>query len=534
MAAVTLRGDCRRGAGSGATATRCQPKPGSRDAIKKRLDEKNEELARAREARDHYEDEKAHPSPKPPPPSPPPPPSKDDDYLQEAQDLMETLLRTFGSVTGTGALYESEQADLAAERKKLAGISESSQQAREMLHGVELHNSVERLEKERATLEQEYLDAGGRLGIQQFTIDKQTSDRDPTLKRLEEEYVAKERKRLQDEEEAANTKSKPPAPLPSPGPPPPPPPVSMILDSPRWDVAASYGISGSSFGLSASYQVDYVGNGATTAASLLNAPIAPLDQMKDAVFRRPDELSRIVLNPFIERTPQDATVDWRRPSSNLVAMLRPSRFTVRAELQQPSLPQPSAKVFFTNLGGSTGDTVRMTIVNDGNVPVRIESDGFALVPVANVTTADVERELQRLARFPQQTVTVRAYCRDIGKAVPQAGTVMRLADASVQAQMVPFQRVIAASGRLLDAGVLKPDVDDRALYLDSVRQWARWTMAEKFNERSFITAFIEHTKKNTIAAGQKWERSFDGEARQIAGERWRDVQRVLTEAQTVR
>src|SRR5262249_45644756 len=131
----------------------------------------------------------------------------------------------------------------------------------------------------------------------------------------------------------------------------------------------------------------------------------------------------------------------------------------------PPSEQPSAKVFFTNLGGSTGATVQMTLVNDGNTPIRIASDGFALVPVTGMSVVDVQRELKGLSHLPQKPLTLRAYCRDMQKAAPAAGTVMRLADASTQAEMTPFQRALAASRRLLRSGVLKPDVDDRELYL---------------------------------------------------------------------
>ena len=58
-----------------------------------------------------------------------------------------------------------------------------------------------------------------------------------------------------------------------------------------------------------------------------------------------------------------------------------------------------------------------------------------------------------------------------------------------------------------------------------------WTLAERFDERGFVAAFIEHTRKNVIAAGQRWQNSYQQEARALAIERWRAVQRVLSEAQ---
>lgn len=505
------------------------PKPpdssqAKRDAIKKQLEEKEAELGRARDARRSFEDEQAHPSPSSQPVQPPVdrPPSKDDDYLDDAALLLEQLLRSYGFPVTASSAYESLTLDADYERAKAATPPDQAEETRK-----KSDQTLSKLEQDRATLQQEYLDAGGRLGISQFTIETQTDD--PELKRLEEEYIAKERKRLQEEEASKNKKPPPP------GPPPPPPPISLVVEKPIWDVASSHGISGSSFGLTPSYQINFVADVSTTNIAMLSAPVDPTTQGKDAFLEELDGIT-LVVEPAVYWTmpQQDSAFNWPQPSRSIFAALRRPHVALRANLRQGSIamarPQPSAKVFFTDLGGSTGDTIRMTVVNDGNVPVRIASDGFALVPVANMTAADVERDLRRLADKPQKTVTVRAYCRDLLKAAPVAGRVMRLADASVQAQMAPFQRVLAASRQLLNSGVLRPDIDDREQYLDSVRQWARWTMAQKFNQGSFTTAFIEHTKKNTIAAGQKWERSFDAEARQIATERWRDVQRVLAEA----
>jgi hypothetical protein len=196
---------------------------------------------------------------------------------------------------------------------------------------------------------------------------------------------------------------------------------------------------------------------------------------------------------------------------------------------RPAPYTPSVKIFFTSLGRSTGDAVQMTIVNDGNVPVEIASDGFSLVPLSALTARDVERELQSLAGRPRVTMTLKAYCRDIDKPVPAAGTVMRLADSRVHAGMRPIQRMLAAARRLVEAGTLKPDVD-RETYLDSIRQWALWTMQERFDERAFTTAFAAHTRRNVEASGERWRREYDREVRELAASRWRAVQRVLTEA----
>ena len=489
------------------------PDPAVRDAIKRKLDEMEARLREIRIWRNT-------PRPDTPPPQPEPktPPSIDDDYLGDAGELFESLLLSFGSPS---VLYGHIK-DIADKEKDTKDSLDLSQTTREMLDQLANDRYVEKLEKDYVQLQGEYVQAGGRLGLLQFTVEAKSKDEDSN--RLNDEYIAEETKRLKDLE---NKREKTPTPPKDSPPPPPPPPLSFRFDTPQWDVASTTYVAGSAFGATASFQFDYSGGAAATVDTLLKAPLA-LGQGQDAV---PEEDEEAVLIPRAGMpADDDGRSHWHPPV--FASLVRP-RLSSVARITQAvdAIPRPSAKVFFTSLGGSTGATVQMTVVNDGNVPIRIASDGFALEPVANMTAIDVERELRRLGDLPRKTLTLRAYCRDVNKTAPVAGQILRLADPSVQAQMAPFRRVLAASRRLLDAGVLKPDVE-RELYLDSVRQWARWTMAEKFNERSFITAFIEHTKKNTIAAGQKWEKAFDGEARQIAGERWRDVQRVLTEAQT--
>ena len=73
--------------------------------------------------------------------------------------------------------------------------------------------------------------------------------------------------------------------------------------------------------------------------------------------------------------------------------------------------KPEAVLF--SLGQSSGDTVRMIAVNDGNVAVEVALDAVVLEPVSGVTSADVNRSLASLAALPRIERTLKAYCRDI-------------------------------------------------------------------------------------------------------------------------
>lgn len=206
-----------------------------------------------------------------------------------------------------------------------------------------------------------------------------------------------------------------------------------------------------------------------------------------------------------------------------------------ASLQAPrsssALPLPSAKVFFTSLGRSSGEAVRMTVVNDGAMPIRIRGDAFALVPLANVTPKDVEREMKKLAGRNQVTVNIEAFCLDFHKPPPTAGMVMGLADYSVQAQMGPIHQMVRAVRRLHKRGALGADSSAKSR-AQTMLQWAIWTREQQFDEAGFSRAFVEHAKKNIAAAGRKWTRDLEQAVTALTPQRWADIQMLLREAAT--
>jgi hypothetical protein len=205
-------------------------------------------------------------------------------------------------------------------------------------------------------------------------------------------------------------------------------------------------------------------------------------------------------------------------------------YGVRQPAGAPLQPgHPSVKLFFTSLGRSSGESVRMTVVNDGNVPVRIALGAVALEPVEGLNDRDVQRELKRLAGRNQVTVNVEAYCLDFRKPPPAAGMVMRLADPNRQAAVAPLARIGEAARRLYERGALSREADPKR-YVQNLLQWVIWTQEQKFDEPGFRRAFVEHARKNIAGAGRKWTRELEQAVTALTPQRWTDIQSILREA----
>jgi hypothetical protein len=190
---------------------------------------------------------------------------------------------------------------------------------------------------------------------------------------------------------------------------------------------------------------------------------------------------------------------------------------------------PDIKVFFTSLGRSSGEALRMTIVNASGLPMRIRGHALALRPLAGVTQRDVDRELKELAAFPHATVTVDAYCQNFDKLPPTEGMVFGLADASAQAAMGPTHQILDVVDRLHEANALQPDSDPEE-YKDALIQWSIWTLEKGFDERGYTRAFVDHARKNVQGAGRRWTPDIERAVTALAPGRWAAIQRVLREA----
>jgi hypothetical protein len=254
-----------------------------------------------------------------------------------------------------------------------------------------------------------------------------------------------------------------------------------------------------------------------------NEPVAPSRWARDglwALVRDARGLTRVA-GPYASRE-FGGRERWIAPSGL-------ARQTAGSQAQSE---RPGVKLFFTSLGRSSGESVRMTVVNDGNVPARIALGAVVLEPVEKWTERDVQRELKKLSGRSQVTVNVEAYCLDFGKPPPAAGMVMRLADASKQAKVAPLARIGEAARRLYEKGALNREADSKK-YVQNVLQWVIWTQEQRFDEQGFRRAFVEHAQKNIAGAGRKWTRELEQAVTAMTPQRWADIQAILREAGTI-
>jgi hypothetical protein len=197
----------------------------------------------------------------------------------------------------------------------------------------------------------------------------------------------------------------------------------------------------------------------------------------------------------------------------------------------PSAAQaPLGKVFFTSLGESAGEAFRMVLVNDGP-PIELSNEPFVLEPLARVSARDVDREMRKLTSARRTTATVLGYCLEFTKQSPPPGMIFRIANEPAQRKFAAARPVVQASRTLHDAGTLTAGKTDA--YLNQARQWSIWTLEQRFDERGFRRAFVEHAKKNIAGAGRKWTRELEEAVTAQTPQRWADIQAILREAETL-
>jgi hypothetical protein len=200
--------------------------------------------------------------------------------------------------------------------------------------------------------------------------------------------------------------------------------------------------------------------------------------------------------------------------------------------QAPALEpggEPALEILITALGGSTGDVLEVQVANVGRVPVRLSGDGLVVEPLQAVGRRQVEQAAARLAARRPRTAALASYCLEFLRQPPSAGTVFRVADQEVQRQFAPMRRILGASRRLFEAGLLSPDSDPTA-YFHSIRQWAMWAAGQGLTGETYADAFVAHTAKNVRAAGQPWTEDVEDAVRGLAPARWADITRILDEA----
>ena len=245
------------------------------------------------------------------------------------------------------------------------------------------------------------------------------------------------------------------------------------------------------------------------------------------------EIGAETLRVRIEITPQQASLPARRDANPLGLLSRsisefvdwwmPTVYAAEQSLQK------GLQFLITSQGGSTGKNLTMQVLNFTGKPVNLQGM-LALEPMKKDAQQKVTQAFSKLAgRQLPSKVDLNAYCLEFLKLPPMAGQIMRVAGPEVQKRFAPMKRIMAAANKLTAGGALKPD-SNPASYADSVKQWALWTVEQKFTDQKFAEAFLGHTKKNVEAAGQKWTKQIEDVVRQRTPNRWQDIVQILKTA----
>ena len=96
-----------------------------------------------------------------------------------------------------------------------------------------------------------------------------------------------------------------------------------------------------------------------------------------------------------------------------------------------------------------------------------------------------------------------------------------------------MRSILSSSRRLNEQGALQPDSDPTAYY-HSIRQWAIWVDERSLDRSQYEETFVQHTKKNFEAAGQEWSDDIEELVRDLAPNRWADIERILNAAAALR
>ncbi|TPW09652.1 MAG: hypothetical protein FD127_4072, partial [Acidimicrobiaceae bacterium] len=196
--------------------------------------------------------------------------------------------------------------------------------------------------------------------------------------------------------------------------------------------------------------------------------------------------------------------------------------------QAAGLPK-GVHLLLVDAGGSTGKTLSLQILNLSGKAVRLKSLPFSVEPIKQQAQQRVQQAFNRLAKAAPVRLDLSAYCVELLKAPPRPGTILRLAPPAVQQKFAPMSKVLQSAYRVQHSGLLRPD-SNPAAYTDSIKQWAVWSVEQKFNQTRFTDAFVTHTKKNVESAGQQWTRQAEEVTRKVSPNRWQDIVKVLAGA----
>lgn len=186
------------------------------------------------------------------------------------------------------------------------------------------------------------------------------------------------------------------------------------------------------------------------------------------------------------------------------------------------------QIFLTALGNSSGEAFEVHFIGTGPEPVQIMTDGLVVEPLKKKAQKELRKQLKKIASKNPLTDKLNAYCLEFLRRPPSAGMMFRVADGELQKQFAPMRKLLAATRRLSDAGLLNPD-SDPAEYFNSTRQWAIWTKENNFDLSSFRDAFVDRVKGNFKEANRPWNRTVEQAVGGLVPNRWRDIEKVLSE-----
>jgi len=177
-------------------------------------------------------------------------------------------------------------------------------------------------------------------------------------------------------------------------------------------------------------------------------------------------------------------------------------------------------------GASSGEVLQLQATNTSGAPVRIAvSPGLVLLPLPRGAGTPVAAK----AKGRLHTDSVSGYCLEFAKPPPPPGTLYRVAEPDVQGRFRGAGRLLSAGRRLARAAGFHPD-SDTAAYTDSIRQWALWARLAGWSSAQFTDAFVSRTRKNVEEMKRPWNPEMEAAIRAAAPGRWRDIARILADA----
>jgi hypothetical protein len=279
-----------------------------------------------------------------------------------------------------------------------------------------------------------------------------------------------------------------------------------------------------------------------------DAALTRAEAMAVSDCNQPREDRRTALNDATPVNPADIVVAPRDETSQVFGA-ESAGGTIPAGGQDDDLEQELRDVLFAGApgdgvpraaevemyllatGGSTGPVVQLFAVNRTGEAVQLRADFLVLEPVqiSPETQARVGALLQSIIDRGGRPQTINAYCLEFLRQPPAEGTVLRIANAGTSSRFAQLKGILDAAKRLHDAGILSPD-SDPAQYFHAIRQWAIWTVQERFDLGGFEEAFVRTARKSYADAGDAWTAAIEEGVRALVPNRWKNIRAVLLEA----